>query len=104
MADTHSFSSESGKSTTFLYHEARSIIKQHVNATAEDILVTTGTGMTAVLNKLVHILDLKTKSTKDPDLDRGYEAIGAKTYDKKSDSIKLPFNQISHPPFFLVKA
>jgi len=64
MANTHSFSSESGKTTTYVYHEARSIIKKHVNATADDVLVTTGTGMTAALNKLLRILDLKPKNTK----------------------------------------
>ncbi|TYC12074.1 aminotransferase class V-fold PLP-dependent enzyme [Bizionia gelidisalsuginis] len=58
MANTHSFSSESGKATTYLYHEARNVIKQHVNASEEDVLVTTGTGMTGALNKLLRILKL----------------------------------------------
>lgn len=58
MANTHSFSSESGKATTYLYHEARRIIKNHVNASAEDVLVTTGTGMTGALNKLLRIMEL----------------------------------------------
>ena len=44
LANTHSFSNESGKVTTLLYHKARRIIKEHVhaNANANDILVTTG--------------------------------------------------------------
>ena len=64
MANTHSFSSESGKNTTYLYHEARKIIKTHVNANNEDILVTTGTGMTGALRKLQRILSLdKTPET-----------------------------------------
>ncbi|SEA35607.1 aminotransferase class V-fold PLP-dependent enzyme [Bizionia paragorgiae] len=58
MANTHSFSSESGKATTYLYREARQVIKQHVNASEDDILVTTGTGMTGALNKLLRILKL----------------------------------------------
>ncbi|WP_194851151.1 aminotransferase class V-fold PLP-dependent enzyme [Nonlabens antarcticus] len=62
MANTHSFSSESGKETTYHYHEARNIIKQHVNASGDDILITTGTGMTGALNKLLRILDLKAKN------------------------------------------
>ncbi|PVW12623.1 aminotransferase class V-fold PLP-dependent enzyme [Marixanthomonas spongiae] len=66
MANTHSFSSESGKTTTYVYHEARRIIKNHVNATHDDVLVTTGTGMTAALNKLLRILDLKPKNSDTP--------------------------------------
>lgn len=58
MANTHSFSSESGKATTYLYQEARKVIKNHVNAADNDVLVTTGTGMTGALNKLLRILQL----------------------------------------------
>ena len=58
LANTHSFSSESGKATTYLYQEARNTIKRHVNASADDILVTTGTGMTGALNKLLRIMKL----------------------------------------------
>ena len=36
---------------TLAYHEARHIIKRHVNASSEDILITDGTGMTGVVNK-----------------------------------------------------
>lgn len=58
FANTHSFSSESGKNTTYRYHEARNIIKNHVNASTEDVLVTTGTGMTGALRKLQRIMSL----------------------------------------------
>ncbi|MDP5228807.1 MAG: aminotransferase class V-fold PLP-dependent enzyme [Cellulophaga sp.] len=58
MANTHSFSSESGKATTHLYQEARQVIKNHVNASKTDVLVTTGTGMTGALNKLLRILKM----------------------------------------------
>ncbi|SHF73996.1 Selenocysteine lyase/Cysteine desulfurase [Salegentibacter echinorum] len=58
MANTHSFSSESGKNTTYLYREARKIIKEHVNAQKKDVLVTTGTGMTGALRKLQRIIAL----------------------------------------------
>jgi selenocysteine lyase/cysteine desulfurase len=58
MANTHSFSSESGKATTYLYQEARQVIKNHVNAAETDVLVTTGTGMTGALNKFLRILKL----------------------------------------------
>ncbi|WP_417887946.1 aminotransferase class V-fold PLP-dependent enzyme [Zunongwangia sp.] len=59
MANTHSFSSESGKAATYAYKEARGIIKDHVNANEDDILVTTGTGMTGALAKLHRFLQLQ---------------------------------------------
>ncbi|WP_394747699.1 aminotransferase class V-fold PLP-dependent enzyme [Spongiimicrobium salis] len=59
VANTHSFSSETGKASTYAYKHARSIIKQHVNAGEEDILVTAGTGMTGVLSRLQRIMGLR---------------------------------------------
>ncbi|SKB71660.1 Selenocysteine lyase/Cysteine desulfurase [Salegentibacter holothuriorum] len=70
MANTHSFSSESGKNTTYLYQEARKIIKTHVNANNEDILVTTGTGMTGALRKLQRIISLDKPLTSNAEEDR----------------------------------
>ncbi|MEH6659608.1 aminotransferase class V-fold PLP-dependent enzyme [Leeuwenhoekiella marinoflava] len=63
MANTHSFSSESGKASTYAYHEARTIIKQHVNAGSDDVLITTGTGMTGALAKLHRIMGLRPKGS-----------------------------------------
>ncbi|MEL1254130.1 aminotransferase class V-fold PLP-dependent enzyme [Flavobacterium sp. DGU38] len=59
IANTHSFSSETGKATTYAYRYARDLIKKHVNAGPSDCLVTTGTGMTAALNKLQRIMGLR---------------------------------------------
>lgn len=59
IANTHSFSSETGKASTYGYRYAREIIKKHVNAHASDVLVTTGTGMTAALSKLHRIMGLR---------------------------------------------
>lgn len=59
VANTHSFSSETGKASTYAYKEARSIIKKHVNATENDILVTAGTGMTGVLSRLQRVMGLR---------------------------------------------
>jgi selenocysteine lyase/cysteine desulfurase len=41
------------------YRHAHQLIKQHVNAGADDIIITAGFGMTAVVNKLQRILGLK---------------------------------------------
>jgi selenocysteine lyase/cysteine desulfurase len=59
IANTHSFSSETGKASTYGYQHARDLIKKHVNAKNQDILVTTGTGMTAALSKLQRIMGLR---------------------------------------------
>jgi selenocysteine lyase/cysteine desulfurase len=49
---------------TISYHEAHRIIKQHVNAGINDVIITAGSGMTAVINKLQRILGLKSQKTK----------------------------------------
>ena len=59
IANTHSFSSETGKTSTHAYQYARQLIKQHVGANENDVLVTTGTGMTATLSKLQRIIGLR---------------------------------------------
>ncbi|MFH7017321.1 aminotransferase class V-fold PLP-dependent enzyme [Flavobacterium sp. FlaQc-47] len=59
IANTHSFSSETGKASTYAYQHARALIKRHVNANESDCLVTTGTGMTSVLSKLQRIMGLR---------------------------------------------
>ncbi|KQW99450.1 aminotransferase class V-fold PLP-dependent enzyme [Flavobacterium sp. Root420] len=59
IANTHSFSSETGKASTYGYQYARQLIKKHVNASQYDVLVTTGTGMTAALSKLQRIMGLR---------------------------------------------
>ncbi|GGB80613.1 selenocysteine lyase [Flavobacterium suaedae] len=59
VANTHTETTVSGTAMTNAYHEARHIIKDHVNANADDILITDGTGMTGVINKFQRILGLK---------------------------------------------
>lgn len=59
IANTHSFSSQTGKASTYAYQHARQLIKEHVNASDSDCLVATGTGMTAALNKLQRIMGLR---------------------------------------------
>ncbi|WP_159951630.1 aminotransferase class V-fold PLP-dependent enzyme [Polaribacter septentrionalilitoris] len=59
VANTHTETSTSGAAMTLAYHEARKIIKNHVNANNNDVLITTGSGMTGVVNKFQRILGLK---------------------------------------------
>lgn len=59
VANTHTETSVTGTAMTMAYHEAKRIIKKHINATDNDVLINTGTGMTGVVNKFQRILGLK---------------------------------------------
>ena len=59
VANTHTESSETGTRMTMSYHHAHEFIKKHVNAGPNDIIITAGSGMTTVVNKLQRILSLK---------------------------------------------
>ncbi|WP_221568981.1 aminotransferase class V-fold PLP-dependent enzyme [Alkalihalobacillus sp. TS-13] len=59
VANTHTESNITGQTITNGYHQALKIIKQHVNAYQEDVILTSGTGMTDVVNKFQRILGLK---------------------------------------------
>jgi selenocysteine lyase/cysteine desulfurase len=59
VANTHTDVNYSGLFITESYKEAKKIIKKHVNAGPKDILLSSGTGMTDVVNKLQRILGLR---------------------------------------------
>lgn len=59
VANTHTLTTFSGTTMTRAYHKARDIIKEHVHAGKDDVLITTGTGMTGAVNKFQRILGLK---------------------------------------------
>jgi selenocysteine lyase/cysteine desulfurase len=59
VGNTHSESSETGVMMTKAYHYAQKLIKQHVNAGKEDVIITTGSGMTSAIVKFQRILGLK---------------------------------------------
>ena len=65
VANTHTETSESGTITTKAYQFAQHIIKKHVNANNDDVLITTGNGMTDAINKFQRILGFKRYGTKD---------------------------------------
>jgi selenocysteine lyase/cysteine desulfurase len=60
VANTHSEASESGTLMTRAYQFAQQKIKKEVNAGPNDVIITAGTGMTTVVNKLHRILGLRT--------------------------------------------
>ncbi|MFN4199497.1 MAG: aminotransferase class V-fold PLP-dependent enzyme, partial [Flavobacterium sp.] len=59
VANTHTETTATGTAMTLAYHEARKVIKKHVNAGPKDVLITDGTGMTGVVNKFQRILGLR---------------------------------------------
>ena len=56
MANTHTEDSYTGRVMTTWLHEAEQVIKQHVNASSNDVLLNVGNGMTGALAKLVRMM------------------------------------------------
>ncbi len=59
VGNTHSESSMTGIAMTRAYQQAQAILKRHVNAAPDDVIITQGSGMTAVVNKLQRMLGLR---------------------------------------------
>jgi len=66
VANTHTETTVSGTAMTMAYHQARHIIKKHVNASPDDVLITDGSGMTGVVNKFQRILGLRVPENLQP--------------------------------------
>lgn len=62
VGNTHTETNFTGTSMTHAYHEAQRIIKKHVNANEDDVLLPVGSGMTGALAKLQRILGFKIPS------------------------------------------
>ncbi len=62
IGNTHTEDNFTGTSMTVAYHEAQKIVKKHVNATDEDVLLAVGSGMTGAMAKLQRILGYKIPS------------------------------------------
>jgi len=58
VGNTHSESSYTGEAMTIGYKMAHQIIKRHVNANENDVIITQGSGMTGAISKLQRILGL----------------------------------------------
>ncbi|MDZ7878797.1 MAG: aminotransferase class V-fold PLP-dependent enzyme [Saprospiraceae bacterium] len=68
VANTHTETNICGTSMTLAYHQARDIIKRHVNAAPTDCLISYGSGMTGVINKFQRILGLKIPEKQRPNI------------------------------------
>jgi len=60
VANTHTETSTTGMAMTHAYHTAQELIKDHVNANQDDIILTSCSGMTGLINKFQRMLGLKT--------------------------------------------
>ena len=58
-ANTHTEASATGRQMTALREEARQIIHRAVNGRSDDVVLFTGTGSTAAIDKLVQVLGLR---------------------------------------------
>lgn len=59
LGNTHTETSETGTLMTKAYHQAQLRIKKHLNAGPNDVLISTGYGMTGAIVKFQRILGLK---------------------------------------------
>ena len=59
VANTHTEASETGTLMTRAYHCAHRLIKEHVNAGPNDVIITAGSGMTTLINKFQRMLGLR---------------------------------------------
>lgn len=59
ISNPHTESNTTGLTMTLAYNEARRIIKKHVNAGPQDVLLFCGSGTTAAVNKLLRIMGMK---------------------------------------------
>jgi len=59
VANTHTETSTTGATMSLAFHEATLLIKKHVGANENDVLISAGAGMTMLVSKFQRILGLK---------------------------------------------
>lgn len=75
VANTHTETTETGSRMTYAYHHAQQLIKKHVNAGKDDVIITQGSGMTTVVNKFQRILSLKASAANPSLLDEKHRPV-----------------------------
>ncbi len=77
VGNTHTAATEAGIMMTNAYRAAQQTIKNHVGANDDDVIITAGFGMTAVVNKLQRILGLRNSAmvTGDKELEKADQPI-----------------------------
>ena len=59
FANTHTQTTITGTLMTMAYEEAKAIVKEHVHANQDDVLIFCGSGMTSAVNKLQRLLGIR---------------------------------------------
>lgn len=59
VANTHTDTNYTGSAMTYAYHKAKEMIKEHVGASDNDVIISANSGMTGVVNKLQRMLGLR---------------------------------------------
>ena len=59
VGNTHTETTVTGSAMTMAYHHAKQVIKRHCGAAEKDVLISSNSGMTGVVNKFQRILGLK---------------------------------------------
>lgn len=59
VGNTHTETTVTGSAMTMAYHRAKEIIKRHCGANDSDVMISSNSGMTGVVNKFQRILGLK---------------------------------------------
>jgi selenocysteine lyase/cysteine desulfurase len=59
FGNTHTGTSMTGRMMSSAYGQAKAVVREHINAKEDDILVFCGSGMTAAVNKLQRIMGLR---------------------------------------------
>jgi selenocysteine lyase/cysteine desulfurase len=59
VGNTHTETSVTGSTMTIAFHQALKMIKDHVNADQDDVIIASGSGMTGVVSKFQRILGFK---------------------------------------------
>jgi selenocysteine lyase/cysteine desulfurase len=59
VGNTHTETTVTGSTMTIAFHMALKIIKDHVNANSDDVIISSGSGMTGVINKFLRILGFR---------------------------------------------
>ncbi len=90
LGNTHTETTITGTLMSGAYAEAKAIIKKHVRANSDDVLVFCGSGMTSAVNKLQRILGLRMPER-------------IVDYLKNRDSEWLPIDEILRPVVFVTQ-
>ena len=102
VANAHTETTITGTLMSKAYEEAKVIVKKHVNANSDDVLIFCGSGMTGAVNKLQRILGLRM-----PERMMDYVLPSPKGENKSSfeisESLKeyLPIDEILRPVVFV---